>query len=89
MHGFQPHPHEGGEQQVVLHGGRGDRQAVVGEGGEPGVEEEEQVEAQQGSRQVDENLGRVVTAQLSVKNGEARSRDVGLRCRCQWDKSAL
>lgn len=46
VHGFQPHPHEGGKQQVVLHGGRGDGQAVVGEGAEPGVEEEEQVETQ-------------------------------------------
>lgn len=67
MHGFQPHPHEGGEQQVVLHGGCGDGQAIIGEGAEPGVEEEKQVEAQQGSRQVDEDLGRVVAAQLSVK----------------------
>lgn len=43
VHGFQPHPHEGGKQQVVLQGGRGDGQAVVGEGAEPAVEEEEQV----------------------------------------------
>lgn len=67
VHGFQAHPHEGGQQQVVLDGSRGDGQAVAGEGREPGVEQEEQVEAQQGSRQVDEDLRGVVEAQLPVK----------------------
>lgn len=67
MHGFQAHPREGGQHQVVLDGSRGDGQAVAGEGREPGVEQEQQVEAQQGSRQVDEDLRGVVAAQVPVK----------------------
>lgn len=49
VHGFQAHPHQGGQHQVVLDGSRGNGQAFAGEGREPGVEQEEQVEAQQGS----------------------------------------
>lgn len=67
VHGLQAHPHEGGQDQVVQGGGRGHGEAVAGEGGEPGVEEEEQVEAQQGKRQVDEDLRGVVAAQLPVQ----------------------
>lgn len=67
MRGFQSHPHEGSQQQIVLHDSRGNRQAVAGDGAEPGVEEEEQIEAEQGSGQVQEDPGRVVAAQLSVK----------------------
>lgn len=51
----------------MLHDSRGNRQAVAGDGAEPGVEEEEQIEAEQGSGQVQEDPGRVVAAQLSVK----------------------
>lgn len=67
VHGFQAHPREGGQHQVVLDGSRGDGQALAVEGREPGVEQEQQVEAQQGSRQVDEDLCGVVAAQLPVK----------------------
>lgn len=64
VHCLQTHPGERGQQEVVQRGSSGDAEAVVGEGREPGVDEEEHVQPQQGSRQVDEYLGRVVLTQL-------------------------
>lgn len=55
-------------------GGRRDAQAVVGEGGEPGVEEVEQVQSQQGGGQVDEDLRGVVLTQLPVANRSDREK---------------
>lgn len=55
-------------------GGRSDAQAVVGEGGEPGVQEEEHAQPQQGGRQVDKNLRGVVSTQLPVANRSDREK---------------
>lgn len=62
--GLQAHPGERGEQEVVQRCSGGYAQPVVGERREPGVEKEEHAQPQQGSRQVDEYLGRVVSTQL-------------------------
>lgn len=69
MGGLQAHPGERGQHEVVEQGRRGDAQAVVGEGREPRVEQEHHAQAQQGDRQVDEDLRRVVATDLPVRNG--------------------
>lgn len=65
MHGFQAHPREGGQQEVVQRCSGGNAQTVVGEGREPRVEKENHAQSQQSGRQIDEYLRWVVPAQLS------------------------
>ena len=61
---LQAHPGEGGQQEVVQGAGHAHTQAVHGPGGQPGVEQEHHIEGEQRQRQVDEDLGGVVTTQL-------------------------
>lgn len=47
-------------------GCRGDAEAVEAKGGQPRVHQENQIEAQQSHREVDEDLRRIVSTQLPV-----------------------
>ena len=47
---LQPHPGEGRQQEIVHEQGGQDAQAVAGEGRQPGVEQVQQVQGQQGGR---------------------------------------
>lgn len=64
--GLQPHPGEGGQQEVVQEDGGGRAQAgAVHHAGQPAVQQEDHVEAQQGRAEVHQDLGRVVSPQFS------------------------
>lgn len=65
MNGFQSHPGERGQEEVVKQGGRSHTQAINTPGGQPGVEQKHQVQAQQRQGQVDEDLRGVVSPKLS------------------------
>lgn len=62
--GLQPHPGEGGQQEVVQQGRCGHTQAVHAPGGQPGVDQKDQVQAQQRQGEVDEDLRGVVSPEL-------------------------
>lgn len=65
VNGFQAHPGERRQQEVVKQGGGSHAETVEPPGGEPGVEQKQQVEAQQSQGQVDEDLRGVVSPELS------------------------
>lgn len=65
MNGFQSHPGERRQEEVVKQGGRSHTQAINAPGGQPGVDQKHQVQAQQRQGQVDEDLRGVVPPKLS------------------------
>lgn len=62
MDGLQPHPGEGGQQEVVQKDGHGQTQPVGFQTGEPAVQQEDHVEEQQRCAEVHQDLGGVVAS---------------------------
>lgn len=61
VQGFQTHPGEGAEQEVVQKEGGGDAKArSFGIQSQPGVEQEDHIEQQEGKTQMHQDLGRDV-----------------------------
>lgn len=77
MHSLQAHPGERGQQEVVQCGSHRHTEPTVAKGREPGVDQENHVELQQRQRQVDEDLGWIVSAELPVREdgGDVRQRE--------------
>lgn len=69
VNSLQSHPGEGGQEEVVQRGGCSHTQSVQAPGGQPGVEQEDQVQAQQGQGEVDEDLRGIVPAKLPERRG--------------------
>lgn len=68
MDGLQSHPSEGRQEEVVKQGRGGHAESVDTPGGQPGVDQEHQVQAHQGQGQVDEDLRGVVSPKLSERH---------------------
>lgn len=64
VNGLQSHPGEGGQEEVVKQRRRRRAESVNAPGGEPGVDQEDQVQAQQRQGEVEEDLRGVVPPQL-------------------------
>lgn len=64
--GLQPHPGEGGQQEVVQKDGHGEAQPLAVQARQPAVQQEDHVEEQQGRAEVHQDLGGVVAPQFSA-----------------------
>lgn len=72
VHGLQPHPGEGGQQEVVQQDGHAAAQPGAVEARQPAVQQEDHVEEQQRRAQVHQDLGGVVAPQLPVVGEEGQ-----------------
>ena len=75
--GLQPHPGEGGQQEVVQQDGRSRAQPlVVDHAGQPAVQQEHHVEEQQGRAEVHQDLRRVVAPQFPETERRKRAAEL-------------
>lgn len=61
VHCLQEHPGERGQQEVVLSGCHGNTEGGQPKRGEPGVDEKNEVKAEQSDGEVQQDLRRVIT----------------------------
>ena len=72
MDGLQPHPGEGGQQEVVQEDSYRQAQPIGFQTGQPAVQQEDHVEEEQRRAEVHQDLRGVVTPEFSVGRSEEK-----------------
>lgn len=67
--GFQPHPGEGSQEEEVQQGSHSRAESSHAKGSDPAIQEEDEIQEEQGRAQIHQDFGGIIPAQLP-KGGE-------------------
>lgn len=72
---FQPHPGESCKKEEMQQGCKGHAEPIHVKRGDPAIQEEDEVQEQQGCTQVHQDFGGIIPSQFSEKGGKKEDRE--------------